>query len=60
MLGRYLAAGATGEPQPEEARDWLEKALAQGIVEAEEDLAALPPAPEGEDDSDQPVARARL
>ena len=60
MLGRYLAAGATGEPQPEEARDWFERALAQGIDEAEEDLAALPPAPEGEDDSDQPVTRARL
>ena len=60
MLGRYLAAGANGEPQPEEARDWFERALAQGIVEAEEDLAALPPPAEGDDKSDQAVTRARL
>jgi TPR repeat protein len=60
MLGRYLAAGATGEPQPEEARDWFEQALAQGVLEAEEDLAALPPPAEEDDKSDQAVIRARI
>ncbi|MBX9823644.1 MAG: SEL1-like repeat protein [Xanthobacteraceae bacterium] len=43
MLGRLLAAG---EHDPMEARRWFEKALAQGIAEAESDLAELtsPPA----------------
>ncbi|HEY2111409.1 MAG TPA: tetratricopeptide repeat protein, partial [Dongiaceae bacterium] len=49
MLGRYLAAGVNGEPQPEEARDWFARALAQGIIEAEEDLAALPPGGDSDD-----------
>ena len=41
MLGRHLASGAVGERNPIEARDWLESAAAQGIVEAESDLATL-------------------
>jgi uncharacterized protein len=60
MLGRYLAAGANGEPQPEEARDWFARALAQGIIEAEDDLAALPPAPESDGKSDQDMPAARV
>jgi TPR repeat protein len=43
MLGRYLAEGAAGEPDPAEARSWLEQAAAQGIEEAQADLAALHP-----------------
>jgi hypothetical protein len=42
MLGRYLAEGAAGEPNPSEARLWFEQAAAQGIEEAQADLAALP------------------
>jgi TPR repeat protein len=45
MLGRYLARGLGGERNPEEARVWLEKAKAQGLRDAEVDLAALPPPP---------------
>jgi uncharacterized protein len=41
MLGRYLVAGAAGERNSIEGRDWLERAAAQGIVEAESDLAEL-------------------
>ena len=41
MLGRYLAEGAAGEPNPAEARLWFEQAAAQGIEEAQADLAAL-------------------
>ncbi len=43
MLGRYLDAGAAGELDPAEARTWLERAAAQGIAEAEQDLASLSP-----------------
>ena len=43
MLGRYLDAGAAGELDPAEARTWLERAAAQGIAEAEQDLATLSP-----------------
>jgi len=39
MLGRYLAGGVTGQP---EARAWLERVAAQGIAEAQDDLATLP------------------
>jgi len=46
MLGRYLAAGAAGDRQPGEARLWLERAMAQGIDEAEQDLAGLPETPD--------------
>jgi len=31
MLGRYLASGAAGKPDPVEARLWLERAIAQGV-----------------------------
>jgi TPR repeat protein len=41
MLGRYLANGAAGERNREEAREWLERAVSQGISEAEPDLANL-------------------
>jgi hypothetical protein len=41
MLGRYLAEGAAGEPKPAEARSWFEQPAAQGIEEAQADLAAL-------------------
>ena len=41
MLGRYLAEGVAGEPNPAEARSWFEQAAAQGIEEAQADLAAL-------------------
>ena len=41
MLGRYLAEGAAGEPDPAEARRWFEQVAAQGIEEAQADLAAL-------------------
>jgi TPR repeat protein len=44
MLGRYLARGLAGERDLEQARAWLERALAQGLQEARNDLAALPPA----------------
>ena len=41
MLGRYLAEGAAGNPDRAEARLWIEQAAAQGIEEAQADLAAL-------------------
>jgi TPR repeat protein len=41
MLGRYLASGAAGKPNPVEARPWLERAIAQGVPDAEADLAEL-------------------
>src|SRR4029077_11962429 len=41
MLGRYLASGAAGEPNPKEAHHWLEQAVAQGVPEAESDIAQL-------------------
>jgi TPR repeat protein len=44
MLGRYLARGLAGERDFERAREWLDRALAQGLQEARNDLAALPPA----------------
>ncbi len=43
MLGRYLAGGVAGDPDGQEARLWLERAVAQGIADAEPDLAALTP-----------------
>jgi len=42
MLGRYLAEGVVGEANPSKARSWFEQAAAQGIEEAQADLAALP------------------
>ena len=44
MLGRYLARGLAGNQSPTEARFWLQKALAQGLQEAQADLDALPAA----------------
>jgi TPR repeat protein len=42
MLGRYLMGGLAGELNPEEGRRWLERAAAQGVVEAETmDLTGL-------------------
>jgi TPR repeat protein len=41
MLARYLASGAAGEKRPAEARTWLERAVAQGVPEAESDLAEM-------------------
>jgi TPR repeat protein len=47
MLGRYLASGVGGELNPEEAREWLERAAAQGVADAQHDLAELSP-PQGD------------
>jgi TPR repeat protein len=41
MLGRYLTNGLAGELDPEEGRLWLERAAAQGVPEAESEVAAL-------------------
>jgi TPR repeat protein len=41
MLGRYLAEGAADELNPSAARSWFEQTAAQGIEEAQVDLAAL-------------------
>jgi len=41
MLARYLIGGVAGEKNPVEGREWLERAAAQGIAEAESDLAEL-------------------
>jgi TPR repeat protein len=45
MLGRYLYRGLAGERDVEQARFWLEKALAQGLHDVKAELASLPPAP---------------
>jgi TPR repeat protein len=42
MLGRYLMNGAAGDPNSVEGRMWLERAVAQGVADAEHDLAAAP------------------
>jgi TPR repeat protein len=42
MLGRYLARGLASEKDLTGARYWLEKALAQGVAEAQAELDALP------------------
>ena len=57
MLGRYLARGLAGERDPDRARVWLERALAQGLQEARNDLAALPPPAEPEQAEPQAVGR---
>jgi TPR repeat protein len=41
MLGRYLKSGAAGDRDPVEARLWLERAITQGVPEAEADLVQL-------------------
>jgi TPR repeat protein len=43
MLGRYLARNLAGETNIPEARRWLEQARSQGVAEAANDIAALPP-----------------
>jgi TPR repeat protein len=43
MLGRFLSRSVAGEYNPAEARFWLERAAAQGLQDAKNDLAALPP-----------------
>jgi uncharacterized protein len=57
MLGRYLARGLAGERDPDRARMWLERSLAQGLQEARTDLAALPPPPEPVQSEPQAVGR---
>ena len=57
MLGRYLARGLAGERDPERARVWSERALAQGLQEARGDLAALPPQAEPAQTEPQAVSR---
>jgi TPR repeat protein len=42
MLSRYLARGLAGETDPEAALTWLERAAAQGLEEAQHDLATWP------------------
>ena len=44
MYGRYLARGLGGDRNPDRARYWLERAVAQGLPEAKNDLAGLPAA----------------
>jgi hypothetical protein len=41
MLARYLPAGASGRKDLQQARDWLERAAAQGVAEAEAELTEL-------------------
>ena len=42
MLGRYLAGGGVaGERKATEARVWWERAVAQGVQNAESDLSEL-------------------
>jgi TPR repeat protein len=45
MLGRFLLRNVAGEHNPTEARFWLERAAAQGLQDAKNDLAGLPPLP---------------
>jgi TPR repeat protein len=45
MLGRYLRSGTADELNPEEAREWLERAVAQGVEDAQHDLAEMSPPP---------------
>jgi TPR repeat protein len=42
MLGRYLLNGLAGDLNPAEGRMWLERAVAQGIADAEHDLNTAP------------------
>ena len=41
MLGRYLMSGLAGDLDPVEGRKWLERAVEQGIAEAELDLGTV-------------------
>jgi hypothetical protein len=40
MLGRYLIAGEGGTSNKAEGLEWLERAMAQGVAEAEYDITA--------------------
>jgi hypothetical protein len=42
MLGRYLTSGVAGDLDTVEGRKWLERAAAQGVADAEQDLASVP------------------
>jgi len=44
-LGRYLRSSVGDGLNPEEAREWLERAVARGVADAQHDLAALSPSP---------------
>jgi TPR repeat protein len=46
MLGRFLARGLGGDPDPKEAKLWLDRALAAGIAEANTDLESLAAEPQ--------------
>ena len=41
MVGRYLAQGAAGRTDPREAMQWLRRAKAQGITDADQDIQRL-------------------
>jgi TPR repeat protein len=45
MLGRYLTRGLAGDIDLVEGRRWLERAVEQGITEAELDLGTVPAMP---------------
>jgi hypothetical protein len=45
MVGRYLARGLAGETDVEQARQWSVRAVEAGVVEAQQDLAAMPRTP---------------
>jgi len=45
MLGRYLTRGLAGDIDLVEGRQWLERAVEQGITEAELDLGTVPAMP---------------
>jgi hypothetical protein len=45
MLGRYLTRGLAGDIDLVEGRQWLERAVEQGITEAELDLETVPAMP---------------
>jgi TPR repeat protein len=57
MFGRYLARGLVEATDPEAARVWLERALAQGVTEARGDLASLPATDSGAAPSSRAVSR---
>jgi TPR repeat protein len=42
MLGRYLTRGLAGDIDLVEGRQWLERAVKQGITEAELELGTVP------------------
>jgi uncharacterized protein len=45
MLGRYLTKGLGGKRDPLAGRLWLERAAAQGVTEADDELAEFTSAP---------------